>query len=97
MINCPGPECGVLFISIVDIISRSALAVFSLFLASNYHYNMGPIIVDNITILTIHGGIFCIIFLQLILIRWDINIILISIYNIVLKNEQNVQFYIELQ
>ena len=52
-----------LCISIVDIILRYALVLFSMLRASNYHYNKGNCIVNNIMILTIHGGLFRIIFL----------------------------------
>ena len=49
----PGTECGVFCISIIGLISRSALVVFSLLCASNDYYKKGPVIVDNLTILTI--------------------------------------------
>ena len=46
------------------------LVVFSLLRASNFHYNKWHVIVDNITILTIHRGLLCIIFLQSLSIWW---------------------------
>ena len=64
MINCSRPERGVFFIYTVDIIPRSALVVFSLLRAINYHYNKRPVIVDNIMIKTIHGGILLIVIIQ---------------------------------
>ena len=67
--DLPIPVHGVLFILIVDIISKSALLLFSLLCAIKYHYNKGPVIVENITILTIHGVLFCIFFIQLILLQ----------------------------
>ena len=70
--------------------------MFSLLRASNYHYNKKPVIVDNITILKIHVGLFFIIILQSKLLRWVINIVFISIQLIVLKNGYNVPLYIEL-
>ena len=97
MSDFPGTERGVSCISILDIISRSALVLFSLLRASNYHYSKGHVIVDNIDILTIHGGLSCIIFLQSIFLRRVINVDFISIYDIVLKNGQYVPLYIELQ
>ena len=63
MRDFPGPEHGVFCISIVDIISRSALVGFSILRASNNYYNKGPFIVDNLPILTIHGGLFLIVIL----------------------------------
>ena len=85
MSNLPGPERGVFCILIIDLISRSALVVFILVRARSYYYKKGPVIVDNITILMIHGGLFCINFLYSILLRWEININFISIYDIFLK------------
>ena len=41
--DCPGTDCGVFWIWIVDIISRSALLVFSLLRASSYHYKNGSL------------------------------------------------------
>ena len=93
---CPGPEHGVFYISIVDIILRSALVGFSLLRASNYYYRKGQVIVDNLTIFTIHGRLLCITLLQSISLKWEINIF-ISINDIVLKNGQNVPLYIKLQ
>ena len=43
MIDFPGPECGILCINIVDLISRIALIGFSMLCASNYYYSEGPI------------------------------------------------------
>ena len=97
MINLPRPERGVLCISIVDIISKSALVLFSLLCASNYHYNKGPVIVDNIT--NPHN-------------KWRILLYYLSTVNIAAvsdqywfylylrdcsENRQNVPLYIELQ
>ena len=87
MRNCPGPERGIFCRSILDLISRSSLVLFSMLCTRNYRYNKGPVIVDNIMILTIHGGLFCIIFLQSIPTGWVINIDFISIHVIVLKIE----------
>ena len=42
----PGPECGVLFISIVDLIFGSDMLLFSLLRAINCHYNKEPLKVD---------------------------------------------------
>ena len=53
--------------------------------------------VDNIMILTIHVGLFCIFFLQSKSLQWVINIGFIYIYVIVQKNGRNVPLYIELQ
>ena len=64
--------------------------------ASNYHYKKGPVIVENLKILTINGRLFFMIFPQWISLRWEINYFLIYIYDIVLKNGQNVPLYIEL-
>ena len=64
VLNYPGPERNIFCISIVDLILRSALVLFSLLREINYHYNKVPIIFENLTILTIHGGLFYIIFLQ---------------------------------
>ena len=41
MIDCPGPEHGIFCISVVDTILKSALVLFSMLRASNYHYNKG--------------------------------------------------------
>ena len=65
MSDWPGPERGVFCIEIVDLISRSALVGFSLLRASNYYYRKGPVIVDNLTILTIHIRLLCITLLQI--------------------------------
>ena len=62
--------------------------VFFLLSASNYCYNKGPVVVDKLMILKIHGGLFCIIFLQSISLRWDISIPFISNYGIILKMEK---------
>ena len=48
MSDWTGPECGFLYISIIDIISRSALVLFSLLCTSNYHYNKGHLKVEFI-------------------------------------------------
>ena len=45
----------------------------------------------------IHGRLLCITLLQSISLWWEINIIFISIYDIVLKNGQKFPLYIELQ
>ena len=39
--DCPGPERGVFYISIVDLVSSSALVGLSLLCASNYYYMKG--------------------------------------------------------
>ena len=67
--------------------------LFSLLRATNYHYNKGPIIVENITILMICVGLLCIIFLQSISLRWVINIVFIYIYDIFLKMEKRTILY----
>ena len=85
--NCPGPERGVFCMFIVDLISRSTLVVFSLLCARIYHYNKGPVIVDKLTITTIHAGLFCMIFQHSISLRWEINIVFISIYNFFLMDK----------
>ena len=41
--DCPEPERVIFCILIVDPISRSALLVFSMLSATNYHYNKGPV------------------------------------------------------
>ena len=64
VINCPGYKRGVFCILIVILISKIALVLFSLLLASNYHYNKGPVIVDNITIKMIHGGLLLIVIIH---------------------------------
>ena len=56
--NLPSPGRGIFCISIVDLISKITLVLFSLLRESNYNYNKGPVIFDNIMILTIHGGFF---------------------------------------
>ena len=76
MRDCPSPEYGIFYILIIDLISKRALVLFSLLCEINYHYNKGPIIVENITILTIHGGLCFIIFLHSISLRRVNNIIL---------------------
>ena len=43
MSNCPGPERGVFYDSIVDLISRSAQVGFSLLRARYYYYRKGPV------------------------------------------------------
>ena len=63
MIDCPGTERGVFCILTVDIIPISTLVLFSMLRASNYDYNKGPVIVDNITAKTIHGGLLLIVIL----------------------------------
>ena len=75
----------------------SALVLFSMLRGSQYNYNKGYVIVDNIRILTIHGGLFFIIFLLLISLRWVINIGFIYVYVIVRVNGNNVPLYIYLQ
>ena len=44
----PRPERGILCISIVDIISKRTLVLFSLLRSINYHYNNGPLKVEFI-------------------------------------------------
>ena len=41
--SCPGPECGVFCILIVDLILRSALVGFILLRASDYYNRKGPV------------------------------------------------------
>ena len=79
--NCPGPERGVLCISIVDIISRSTLVVFSLLRAINYHYNKGPLKVEFFKYKMIYRRLLRIyvLLLQPIFLHWVINIVLIFI------------------
>ena len=67
---------------------RSSIILFSLLRAINYHYNMGPIIAENIMILTIHEGLFCIIFLHSKSTGLYINIDFISFYKIVPKMDK---------
>ena len=67
--DCPGPECGVFCILTLNIISRSALVLFSLLRARNYHYNKGPLKVESIWCKIIHSRLLRIIFLQKILLR----------------------------
>ena len=55
MSNCPGPECGVFYIAIIDVISISALAGFIMLRASDYYNRKGAVIFYNIMILRIHG------------------------------------------
>ena len=58
----------------VDLVLRSALVGFSL-LRDIYYYNRkGPVIYENITILTIHRGLFLIFTLQSKSQRWVISI-----------------------
>ena len=95
--GCPGPECGIFCISTVDIILISDLVVFSLLRAKYYYYKKGKVIVDNLTIITIHVRLFCITLIQSISLRWEINIQFVFIYDIFLNNGQNVPLYIELQ
>ena len=59
----PIPERGILFILIVDRISKSALVLFSLLCAINYHYNKGPVKVESIKCKTIHIGLLLIVIL----------------------------------
>ena len=66
-----------------NLISKSALQLFSLLRASNYHYKNGPVIVDNITIKKIHKGIFIIVIIHSKLKRWVINIYFIIGYSTV--------------
>ena len=85
MRNFPIPELGVFCILIVNIISKISQELFSLLSASNYHYNKGTVLVNNITTLMIHRWLFCIIFLKPISLGWVINIGFIYIYVIVWK------------
>ena len=75
----PGPECGVFCISIIERISRSALVLFSLFRAINYHCIKGPLKVDFFKCKTIHSRLLCIPFLHSISIRWVSNDVVIYI------------------
>ena len=91
MRDFPGPECGVLCILIVDIMSKSALALFNLLCERNYHCNKGPVIVDNITIFILYD-------------LYTVNTARVSdkdcffnIYVIFLKNGHNVPLYIEIK
>ena len=69
VINFPIPECGAFCISIIDLISKSALVFFSLLCASNYHYNKGSIKVEFIKCKTIHSRLLVISVLQSISLR----------------------------
>ena len=69
---CPGPERGILFILIIDTISRSALVLIILLHAINYHYNKGPLKVEFFSYKMIHSGLLHIDILQSILIGWVI-------------------------
>ena len=73
MINCPGIERGVLCILIIDPISISALVLFSLLCAINYHYNKGYLNVDFFKWKIIHRRLLRIAVLQSILLWWFIN------------------------
>ena len=57
MRDFPGPERGILCILIIDIISKSALVLFSLLRASNYYYNKGALKVEFIKYKIIHSGL----------------------------------------
>ena len=77
--NCPGPERGYFYISIVDLISRISTVFFSLFCASNYYYNKGPIKVEFFKCKTIHSRLLHSAVLQSIFLQWVIKIVLIYI------------------
>ena len=77
--DIPGPECGVFFISIVDLISKSALVLFSILCAINYHYNNVPLKVEFFKCKMIHNRLLLIAVLQKILLQWVINNVNISI------------------
>ena len=67
VINFPSPEPGVLYISIVDIISKSVLVLFSLLCAINYRYNEVTVKVKFIKVKTSYTGLF------LIVVLWSIS------------------------
>ena len=79
MSNCLGPECGVFCISIVNLILRSVLVVFSLVSAINYHYNKGPPIMEFFKFKTIQCILVRIYLIQSTLLRQVINIVLFYI------------------
>ena len=79
MSNFPGPEYGVFCIYIIDTIFKSALVLFILLFAINYHYKKGTLAVGFFKCKTIHSILFCISVLQSISLRWIINIVLICI------------------
>ena len=77
--GCPGPECGIFCILIVDLIFRSALVLFSLLLARNYHYNKGTLKLKLFKWKTINIRLLHIVILQSIFLRRVIKIVLIYI------------------
>ena len=79
MSNCPGPERGVFYIYIVNLISISALILFSLLSARNYRYNKVNLKVDIFKCKTIHSILLHIAVLHSILLRRFIKIVLICI------------------
>ena len=64
MSNFRNPEHGFLCIYIVDIISKSALVLFTILSASRNHFQKHPIIFDHIKCKTIHRGLLVILILQ---------------------------------
>ena len=80
--DCPIPERGVFCISIVDLISKTALVLFSLLCAINYHYKKGSLKVEFIKCKKIHSRLLFIVVLQSKLCQWVIKIVLflISLY-----------------
>ena len=80
MSDCPGPERSVFYILIADLISKSALVLFILLYAKNYHYSKGPLNVEFIRCKTIHSGLLIIFLLQSISLHLVITIIFIFIF-----------------
>ena len=64
MSDCPGPEHGVFYISIVDLNLISSLVGFIMLRAIDNYFKKGLVIVDNITILTINVGILLVVIIQ---------------------------------
>ena len=49
---------------VLGLIARSSLVEFSMLCTIYYYYGNGPVIVENLKILTIRGGILLIVILQ---------------------------------
>ena len=79
MIDCPGPERGVFCISIIDLISRITLVLFSLLHVGKYHYNKEPLKVGIFKSKKIQSRLLRIAVLHPISLRWVIKIVLIYI------------------
>ena len=77
--NFSGPDHGIFCISIIDINLRSALVLFSLLRASNYHNNKGTLKVECFKWKTIHSRLLCISVQQSIVLRWFITVLIICI------------------